>query len=155
MLELGGAVEEIVCGTHHGVQLRVAAADAFDVQDVVNQPDEAVSVPDGDLQHLFHFFRTGVERAAGDEAKRGPEAGQRRPQLMGDGGDELILHAVELAAFRGVSERDDDTDGAAGTAITAIDLRPGYVVDGEVGSVLAPEDLIGDPDCVHAVDGLS
>ena len=40
--------------------------------------------------------------------KRSAQRRQRRAQLMRDGRDELVLHAVERAAFRRIGEGDDD-----------------------------------------------
>ena len=91
----------------------LAAADAFEVEDVVDQADQAVGVADGDVQHLLRLFGTRLERPAGEQAQRSAQRGQRRAQLVRDGGDELVLHAVQRAALRGIGEGDDDADGLA------------------------------------------
>ena len=116
LLEAGGSLHEGVCRAHHGVELGVAARDALDIEDVVDELDEAVGVADGDLEHVLHFLRARGERSAGDEAERGAEAGERGAELVRDGGDELVLHAVERAALGSVGEGDDDADGLAGVA---------------------------------------
>ncbi len=89
----------------------LAAADALEVEDVVDEADEAVGVADGDLEHLLRLLGAGGECAAGEQAERSAERGERRAELVGDGGDELVLHAVEGAALGGVGEGDDDADG--------------------------------------------
>ncbi len=111
LLHAGGAAEQVFGAAHGRVQLGFAAADAFEVEDVVDQADEAVGVADGDVEHLLGLLRAGRERSAGEQAERSAERGQRRAQLVGDGGDELVLHAVERAALGGVGEGDDDADG--------------------------------------------
>ena len=107
------AAEEIADRAHGAVQLGFAGADAFEVEDVVDQAHQAVGVADGDVHHLAHLFGALHERAAGDEAERGAQRGERRAQLVRDGGDELVLHAVERVALGDVGEGDDDADGAA------------------------------------------
>ena len=113
VLETGGALEEGVGGEIGGVELGVAAGDALHVEDVVDELDEPVGVADGDFEHVRYFVGAGLEGAAGDEAEGGAEAGERRAQLVRDGGDELVLHLVEGAALGGVGEGDDDADGLA------------------------------------------
>ena len=109
---------------------------------------------DGDFEHLLHLVRPGGEGAAGDEAEGGAQAGERSAQLMRDGGDELVLHAVELLTLGGVGESDDDADGlVGGFAVGGVNLRTGDVFDGEAGAVLAPEDFIFDADGVEVLEG--
>ena len=111
MLQTGSAAEEVL-GTAHGeLQLGFAGADAFQVEDIVDEANQTVGVADGDVEHLAHLLGAGVEGAAGDQAERGAQRGERGAQLVGDGGDELVLHAVEGAALGGIGERDDDSDG--------------------------------------------
>ena len=47
------------------------------------------------------------------EVERALDRGERRPQLVGDGGDELGLHAVDLALAGDVAQGDRDPDHAA------------------------------------------
>ena len=49
-----------------------------------------------------------VSAPPGDEAQRGAQRRERRAQLVRDGGDELVLHAVERVALGDVGEGDDD-----------------------------------------------
>ena len=158
LLQAGGAAEEVVGGAHGVVELGFAGADALELEDVVDQADEAVGVAGGDVEHLLDLFGARVEGASGDEAEGGAERGERSAQLVGDGGDELVLHAVEGAALGGVGEGDDYADGFAGfvcrSADSDLDLRAGDVFDGEAGAVLAPEDLVGDADGVEVADAV-
>ena len=117
LLKIGGALEEIVDRTHGELELGFAGGDALEIEDVVDQADEAIGVVEGDLEHLLHFFGAGEKGAAGDEAEGGAERGERGTELVRDGGDELVFHLVEGAALGGVGEGDDDADGfAAGFA---------------------------------------
>ncbi len=111
LLEAGGAAEEVFGGAHGELELGLAAADAFEVEDVVDEADEAVGVADGDFEHLLRFLGAGVEGAAGEQAEGSAEGGERSAEFVGDGGDELVLHAVEGAALGGIGEGDDDADG--------------------------------------------
>ena len=146
VLEGGGAHEEIFGGAHGELEVALAGGDAFEVEDVVDEADEAVGVAEGDLEHLPHLVGAADERTTTDEAEGGAEAGERGAELVGDGGDELVLHAIEGAALGGVGEGDDDPDGLAGAIAVGLDLGAGDVLDGEGGAVFAPEDLVGDAD---------
>ncbi len=150
LLQGDGAAEEVFGAGHGELQLGLAGADAFEVEDVVDQADEAVGVADGDLEHLLRLLGAGGEGSAGEQAEGSAERGERRAELVGDGGDELVLHAVEGAALGGVGEGDDDADCFAWRCCgrCGFDLGAGYVFDGEAGAVFAPEDLVGDADGV-------
>jgi hypothetical protein len=147
--ELSGALEELGHGAGDGVELGLAGADALEVEDVVDEADESVGVADGDVHHLAHFFGSGVEGAAAEQAEGGTERGERRAELVGDGGDELVLHAVELIALGDVGEGDDDADGTAGLVV-AVDDEAFGGGDGsggggrERGDVGAGSDVDGD-----------
>ena len=157
LLEAGGAAEEVVGGAHGVVELGFAGADAFEFEDVVDEAHEAVGVAGGDAEHLLDLFGARVEGASGDEAEGGAERGERGAQLVGDGGDELVLHAVEGAALGGVGESDDDADGLTGFLAfggEGFDLWAGDVFDGEAGAVLAPEDFVRDADGVEVADAV-
>ncbi len=161
LLQAGGAAEEVFGAAHGGVQFGFAAADALEIEDVVDEADETVGVADGDLEHLLSLLGAGGERAAGEEAEGSANGGERSAELVGDGGDELVLHAVEGAALGGVGEGDDDADCFCSAAVgvvgveLGVDQGAGYVVDGEAGAVLAPEDLVGDTDGVEVGETLA
>ena len=150
-METGGPFEEGLSGAHGGVQFGVAAGDALDIQEIVDEADEAVGVADGDVEHLRLFFGLFGEGPAGDEAERGAERGERGAQLVRDGGDELVLHAVERATLGGVAEGDDDADGLAAFR-AGVDLRTRDIFHGEAGAILAPEDFVRDPHGVEVAD---
>ena len=62
---------------------------------------------------------SGRERSAPPvtQAERGAERGERGAELVRDGGDELVLHAIEGAALGGVGEGDDDADRLAALGV--------------------------------------
>ena len=64
LLEPGGAAEEVFGAAQGGVELAFAAADALEIEDVVDEADEAVGVVDGDLEHLLHLLGTRGECAS-------------------------------------------------------------------------------------------
>ena len=140
--------EQVAGAARCELELGLAARDAFEVEDVVDQAHQAIGVAKGDLEHLVHLFGTREEGTTGDQAERGAKRGERGAELVRDGRDELVLHAIEGAALGGVSEGDDDADGFAGLAcdpsLLGFDLRAGDVLDGEAGAVLAEEDLVRD-----------
>jgi len=68
LLESGGAAEEVFGAAQGGVELAFAAADALEIEDVVDEADEAVGVVDGDLKHLLRLVGSGGECAAGEQA---------------------------------------------------------------------------------------
>ena len=74
VLQAGGPFEQVL-GRAAGLSAssEVAAADALDVQDVVNQLDEPVGVADGDFEHLARLFGTCLECSASDQAERGAQ----------------------------------------------------------------------------------
>ena len=138
------------------MKLGFAAADALEIENVVDEADEAVGVADGDVEHLLALFGAGVECAAGEEAECSADGGERGAKLVGDGGDEFVLHAVEGAALGGVGEGDDDAYGFVAAFVgLGFDLGASYVVDGEAGAVFAPEDLVGDADGVEIGEALA
>ena len=93
------------------MKLGFAAADALEIKDVVDEADEAVGVADGYLEHLLALLGARGECAAGEEAEGSADGGERRAELVGDGGDELVLHTVQGAALGGVGEGYDDAYG--------------------------------------------
>ena len=56
--EAGGAGEELVDIAVDGIELELAALNAFKVQDVIDELNEAVAVGDGDVEHLSFFVGT-------------------------------------------------------------------------------------------------
>ena len=146
LLHACGAAQQVFGAAHGGVQLSLAARNSLEVEDVVDQADEAIGVADGDIEHLLCLLGAAGESAAGEQAEGSTQGGERGAELMRNGGDELVLHAIEGAALGGVGEGDDGADGplAFGVVRMGVDLGARYVLDREAGAVLAPVDLVGD-----------
>ncbi len=140
VLQVCGAAQQVHRIRLLAMQRQPAGADALEVEDVVDQADEAIAIADGDVEHLGELLRPLLEHTAGDEAERGAQGSERRAQLVAHGGDELVLHAIEAAALRDIREGDDRT-----AYDSVVHELAGDVFHGEGGAVLAPEDLV-----VHA-----
>ena len=81
------------------LHLQPAVLQPLQVQDVVDEGDEAHAVPLGERDHLARFVGEVSEHAARQQAQRPADGGQRRAQLVGHGGHELLLellHHVSL-----------------------------------------------------------
>ena len=94
-----GLLGEIAQGAAADLQRRAAGLHALEVEDVVDEADEAVGVGDGDAEEVEGFGVDVADDAGGEQAERAADAGERRAQLVGDGGDELVLEGVELGAL--------------------------------------------------------
>jgi len=70
---------------------------ALEVEYVVDEADQAVGVGAGDAQQVERRGVDLAEHSAGEQPKRAADAGERRAQLMRDGGDELVLDGFEVA----------------------------------------------------------
>ena len=81
-----------------------AALDAFQIENVVDQADQAVGVGEGDAEQVGGLLIHLAEHARREQAQRSANGGQRRAQLVADGGDELILQAIERIALADVAE---------------------------------------------------
>src|SRR5258708_39755356 len=90
------------------MQLSLAARDALEVEDVVDQPYQAVGVADRNVEHLLRLLRAIRQRPTRKQTKRPAQRSKWSAQFVRYRRDELVLHAVERAAFRGVSKRDND-----------------------------------------------
>ena len=87
------------------VQHDGARLDALDVEDVVDQPDQAVGVLDRDVDHPPPALRELADGAAGEQPERAADRRQRGAQLVAHDGHELVLHPVDLAPVGDVAER--------------------------------------------------
>ena len=105
---------------------------------------------------MLALFWAGSKCASKEEAQGSADGGEGRAKLVGDSGDELVLHAVKGTTFGGVGEGYDDADGFVPAVVSlGFDLRTSYVIDGEAGSVFTPEDFVGDADSVKVGEALA
>lgn len=89
--------------------------DAGDVEQLGDQPRDAVGVGVDGLQHEL-LLVVGEAFPLGEQGGREAlDRGERRAQFMGDRGDQLGVAALGAAAGLGVAQRDDHAvDGTGG-----------------------------------------
>ena len=90
-----------------------AALDAFQVEDVVNQPHQPFGVGEGNAKQVGGLVVHLAENARGEQSQRSPDGGEGCAQLVTDGGDELVLEAVQGIALADVAETEHGTREAA------------------------------------------
>ena len=95
-----GLLGEVAQGAAANLQRSAAGLHALEVEDVVDEADEAVGVGDGDAEEVEGFGVDVADDAGGEQAEGSADAGERSAQLVRDGGDELVLEGVELGALR-------------------------------------------------------
>ena len=120
---------------HRAEGERLAAAlDALEIEDVVDEPDQAVGVGERDAEQVGGLVVHLAEDAGGEQAERAANGGERGAQLVADGGDELVLEPVERVALADVAE----AEHGAGEAALVEDRRED-VVGGERAAVGAED----------------
>ena len=90
---------ELAEGAAANLQRGAAGLHALEVEDVVDEADEAVGVGDGDAEEVERLGVDVADDAGGEQAERAADAGERRAQFVRDGGDELVFEGVELGAL--------------------------------------------------------
>jgi hypothetical protein len=90
-------------------QRLAAALDALEIEDVVNEPDQAIGVCKSDAQQVGRFLIHLAQNARGEQPQRATDGSKRRAQLMAYRGDELVFQPVERIALADVVETDDRT----------------------------------------------
>ena len=131
------------------MQRQAAALHAVEVQNVVDQADEAVAVSNRDVDHLALLLRALVQSAGGNESQRGAQRSQRGAQFVAHGGDELVLHFFKTPPLGDVLEGDHHAGD-----VPVIHERVGAVLDRNGGAVLTPENLVSHADGFAAAQGL-
>ncbi len=90
---------EVVQGAAADLERGAAGFHALEIEDVVDEADEAVRVGDGDAEEIQGLGVDVTDDAGGEKAKGAADAGQGGAELVRDGGDELVLEGVELRAL--------------------------------------------------------
>jgi len=75
-----------------------AGLHALKVEDVVDEADEAVVLVTA-IRRSSGLRIYVPDNSGGEQAEGAADAGERGAELVGDGGDELILEIVELGAL--------------------------------------------------------
>ncbi len=91
---------------HAAPVFHLTRLDLLDVEQIVHHPHQAVAALAGDVQQLGHVRRQFAGHAGVEQRQRGVDRGERRAQLVRDGGHELALHALDLLALGDVVQED-------------------------------------------------
>lgn len=76
-----------------------AGLHALEVEDVVDEADEAVGVGDGDAEEVLGFGVDVADDAGGEKTECAANAGEWGAKFVRDGGDEFVLQRVQLGAL--------------------------------------------------------
>ena len=93
---LDGGRRELAEVDRLALERETSCVDARDEEDVVDEPVEAQAVAVDDLQEVLLLVLQLAGLAVDQELEVADHRRQRRAQLVRDGADELVLHAVEL-----------------------------------------------------------
>src|SRR5262249_53113849 len=105
------------------VEGHLPGVDLLDVEDVVDEPDQAVAVAMRDLEAALRLLGDRAHGPAEDEPERALDRGQRRPELVAHGRDELGLDAVDGAAVGDVPHVARDAAPARRLEVVERDLE--------------------------------
>ena len=100
-----GLLGEVTEGAAADLEGSAAGFHALEVEDVVDQADEAVGVGDGDAEEVLGFGVDVAHDAGREQTEGAADARERGAELVGDGRDELVFDGVEvrpLAEFEAV-----------------------------------------------------
>jgi hypothetical protein len=134
---IGDLAGEFVHGTGTEGEWSAAGLHALEVEDVVDETDEAVGVGDGDAQQIGGLIAHLAEQPVGEQPQRAADGGERSAQLVAYGGDELVLHPVEGVALADVAEAEHAADHDA-----VFDHGGDGEFHREAAPILAVEDLL-------------
>jgi hypothetical protein len=95
------------------VQRQHAGLHPLDVQNLVDQPGEPLATQQCDVHHPAGRGSQRPECAAGDQAERAANGGQRRAQFMAHHGHEFALQPVDLVPLGDVAEHHNGPDRLA------------------------------------------
>ncbi len=107
-----GALDELACHARRGVtsrevQLQAARVEPRDEEQVADQALEPLGASVDDREKLRLLLRQLTRLAVSDHLEEAHHRGQRGPQLVRHGGDEVVLQPVELALLRHLAQRPD------------------------------------------------
>jgi hypothetical protein len=81
-----------------------AALNSFQVENIVDQPDQTVRVGAGDAEQVGGFVVHHTQNSRGEQAQCTADRGERCAQFVANGGDEFILQTVKSEALADVAE---------------------------------------------------
>ena len=91
---LDGLLGEFAEGATANLERGAAGLHALKIEDVVDEADQAVGVGHGDAEQILGLGIDVADDARREQAESAADAGERSAQLVGDGGDELILEVI-------------------------------------------------------------
>jgi len=93
---LDGLLGEVAQGAATDLQGSAAGFHALEIEDVVDEADEAIGIGDGDAEEVERLGVNVADDAGGEEAEGSANAGEWGAELVRDSGDELVFEGVEL-----------------------------------------------------------
>jgi hypothetical protein len=91
------------------LEVHPARGNSFNIENIVDQVDQAIAVVGGDTDQRFRRRRQLPADAAFEQTQRTTNRRQRRAQLMADRGHELGLELLHFLAFGNVARQPDET----------------------------------------------
>ena len=88
---IDGLLSEFAEGAAADLERCATRLHTFEVEDVVDEANEAVSIGDGDAEQVEGFGVDIADDAGGEETECSTDAGKGSAEFVGDGGDELVL----------------------------------------------------------------
>ena len=95
-----GLLGEIAQRAAANLQGSAAGLHTFEVENVVDEADEAIGIGDGDAEEIEGLGVDVADDAGGEKAESAADAGEGSAELVRDGGDELVFECVEFGAMR-------------------------------------------------------
>src|SRR5580698_2556634 len=118
-------------------QALTAAFQPFQIENVVDQADEPVGVCQCDAEQVCGLVVQLHQASMREQSERAANCSERGAQLVADGGDELVLEAIEGVALADVAEAQDGAGKAA-----MIEDRSERVIDAEGAGVDAEDGVL-------------
>ena len=101
---VGGRGQQLAGVERRDLHRLGARLDALDVEEVVDQAGQPLAALQRDPDQRVRARGQLAELAAGQQAERAADRGQRGAQLVADDREELVLHPVDLAPLGDVAE---------------------------------------------------
>ena len=103
MYRLERSARRLLHSDRHQVDRDAAALDLREVEQVIDQSNEPLEVPQRDFEELLHLIGDRASRPLHQQRERGLDGGQGGTELVADDGDELTLRSLRLRFGRHVA----------------------------------------------------
>src|SRR5665811_540691 len=101
------------------IQPQIAGLDAADTENVLDQPRKTFTLADDLLQERLPAFIREAGVSPQQRLGETQDRGERRSQFVGNGGDEVRFHPVDLLVFGDIAEDVDYTGAVSYTHLRA------------------------------------